>query len=381
MMLSNSIANLKKVSGAAANWLREHPGFVWLVLVPMVTVSFYYGVIASDRYVSESKLTVKQSDRSDGGSSAASFLLGGNPVAREDALFLKEYINSYDMLSLLDKKLALRKAFQNGGSSADLISRLSPDATREEFLDYYRRHVEINYDETSSVITLRVDGFSPDLVKRMNQAILEQCEAYMNDVSHKIASEQMNFVEHEVTSVKDRLEKAKNSMAEFQNRYNVLDPAEQARAVAAIVTDMDRSRVALEAELQNLRTYLKEDSYQLVSLKNKIEALRKQMEYEKKLIASSGNERMNALSLQFMNIKLDVDFTLDMYKTTLAALEKTRIDASKKLKNVVIIASPTLPEEAEYPRRLYNLATILVVLLAVYGIVRLVSATIKEHKE
>jgi capsular polysaccharide transport system permease protein len=38
-----------------------------------------------------------------------------------------------------------------------------------------------------------------------------------------------------------------------------------------------------------------------------------------------------------------------------------------------------LPETAIYPRRIYNLVTLLVVSLLLYGIVRLVIATIREH--
>lgn len=78
---------------------------------------------------------------------------------------------------------------------------------------------------------------------------------------------------------------------------------------------------------------------------------------------------------------MKADFALDAYKLSLAAVENARIDATRKLKSLVVIEPATLPETAEYPRRLYNLATLLIGCLLLYGVVRLVIATIREHQD
>lgn len=359
--------------------LRPDSAFLWIVLLPMLIGGIYYTAIASDRYVSESRLTIKQTGSSDAGLSILGLFTGSNPVAREDAFYLKEYIHSFDMLDYLDKKLNLKKAYQD--KKADPISRLSTTATKEEFFEYYKKHVEVNYDEHSSVITIRVQAFKPEFARGLNQAIVEQSELFINAVSHKIAAEQMLFVEHELARTKDRLQTAKNRILRFQNVHNVLDPVEQAKAMAGFVTQMETNIAAQEAELKNLLTYLNEYSYQVIAVKNRIETLREQIAKEKNRISGKDSSRLNQVSAQFMELRFDAEFITDIYKATLSAMEKTRVDASKKLKNLVILASPTLPEEAEYPRRAYIIAVMFVVLMLCHGIFSLITATIREHRE
>ncbi len=358
--------------------IKWNSAFLWMVVIPVLIAGIYYTFIASERYVSESKLIVKQTGESNTGSFSLALFGAGN-LAREDALFLKEYIHSFDMLDFLDKKFKLRQAYQDKG--IDFISRLPSEASREDFLEYYRKHAEVNFDEISSVITLRVQAFKPEFAQQLNQAIVEQSERFINAISHKIAGEQMLFVEQELARTKDRLKGAQNRMLGFQNVHHVLDPVEQAKAMAGFITQMETGIAAQEAELKNLLTYLNEDSYQVIALKNKIESLRQQIAKEKERLSGSDSNRLNKISAEFQELRFDTEFITDIYKATLSAMETTRVEASKKLKNLVVLASSTMPEEAEYPKRAYILATMFVVLMLVYGIARLTVATIKEHRE
>jgi capsular polysaccharide transport system permease protein len=76
-----------------------------------------------------------------------------------------------------------------------------------------------------------------------------------------------------------------------------------------------------------------------------------------------------------------VRFASDQYKSSLVALEKARIESYKKLKHLVVVQSPTLPDEALEPRKLYNIATLFVVLSLAYGIISMIVATIREHRD
>ena len=52
-----------------------------------------------------------------------------------------------------------------------------------------------------------------------------------------------------------------------------------------------------------------------------------------------------------------------------------------KLRSLVVVEPPSLPETAEYPLRTYNLSTLLAVCLLLFAIVRLVLATVREHQD
>ena len=63
------------------------------------------------------------------------------------------------------------------------------------------------------------------------------------------------------------------------------------------------------------------------------------------------------------------------------ALETARIESTRKLKSLVLVETPALPETAEFPRRVYTLIALLMGLFLIYGIVRLIIATIEDHLE
>ncbi len=358
--------------------IKKHYLLIFIVIIPVFLLLFYYVFIASDIYLSESKITIKET-----GQQSTSFNLGifsfGNPTAREDAMYLQEYILSYDMLDYLDKKLNLKKIYQD--KKIDIIKRLSSDATHEEFLKYYQKNiVNVQYDDTSSILTVKVYAFKKEDAKRINEAILEQCERYINGVSHKIAKEQMNFIEGELTNAYQKMQASKNNLIKFQDIYKVIDPAQETQAAATLVSQLEAQLATQEAQLKNLLTYLSEDSFQVQALKSQIKALRSQIEIEKSKIVGGGDSKLNKITAEYLNHKLNVDFATDIYKVTLSALETTRVEASRKLKNLVVIASPNLPDEALYPKKTYNVLLATLLLLIAYGILKIVIGVIKEHR-
>jgi capsular polysaccharide transport system permease protein len=349
-----------------------------MVAVPIALIVIYMTLIASDRYVSESRVTVRQSGGAPDVTSLASIISGGNAASHEDNLLLKDYILSLDMLKYLDANIGLRKAYQQGG---DLLSHLQPWASQEDFYKYYLKRIEVTIDNTSGALLIRTQGFDPEFARRMNAAITYQSENFINDTSHRIADEQLRFISGELAHANENLLAAKQKVLAFQNRNNVLDPIENAKAMSTFVLQLEAELGRQEAELKNLRTFLTEDSSQITAFRNKLNALKQQIQEEKRKMSGDQAGKLNSISSQFMLLQFQAEFAIDKYKATLAAYEKTRIEASRKVKNLVVINSPHVQEKAEYPRRLYIIITALFGVLILYGVTRLLIATIEDHKD
>lgn len=352
-----------------------------LIALPMLLAGLYYGLLAADRYVSESVVTVRQASQSASGIPGAALLLAGiTPPSREDTLYLKQYVHSLDLLHLLDQQLKLREHYAS--ETTDLLFRLDPDASQEDFLDYYRSRVEVLLDDVSGLVTLRVQGFDPAFAQKLNRAVLARSEFFVNAFSQRMAREQMQFAEEELAGVSTRLQQAQARLLSFQTANRLLDPLAQAQASGSLTSELQAELTRQEAELKNALTFLNDDSHQVQALRSRIGALRAQLDVERLRGTSGGNgKRLNALAVEFQGLQLQVGFSQDAYKLALSAVENARIDATRKLKSVVVVDAPSLPEEAVYPRRLYNLVTLLVVCLVLYGIVRLVVATIRDHQD
>ena len=354
----------------------------WLLIVaPVALAVIYFTVFAADRYVSESIVTVRQANHDTAALPGTALLLAGiTPPAREDNLYLRQYIHSLDLLKKLDAELGLRAHYE--AETLDPFFRLWGGTSQEWFLEYYRSRVEVLFDEIAGLLTVRVQGFEPEFAQKLNAAILRDSEAFVNAYSQRMAREQMQFAEGELDRAAQRLQAAKTEVLAFQTKYKLLDPTAEAQASGALVAELQASLARQETELRALRSYLNEDSFQVQALRNQVDAIRKQLESERSRATNGQRDvRLNEQAARFQDLLLRAGFAEDAYKLALAAVENARIDASRKVKSLVVIESPHQPEEAIYPRRLYNLITLFIVCCLLYGVTRLVVATIREHQD
>lgn len=361
-------------------WIKKITWFWLIVIVPMAFIIIYYTFFAANRYVSESVVTVRQaSSPAVSAASGLAMLAGVSPSSREDVLFLREYIHSLDMLKILDNKLNVRAAYET--QKSDPFFRLYGWMSQEWYLWYYRNRVEVVYDDMTGLLRIRAEAFTPQQAHAINKAILSESERFVNELSQRMSREQMAFAEDQLKIAKERYALDKSALLTFQNTHGVFNPVLHAQAKASLSEELDSAVAKKEAELGAMLSYLQESAPQIVALRSEISALKVQMQKEKgTIVSSSGGEKLNTLASRYQDLVIEAGFAEDAYKVALASVEKTRIEASQKIKQLAVIQSPILPEIAEYPKRLYNLITMFIFLLLLAGIIRLVKATIEDHK-
>lgn len=352
--------------------------FVWTFALPMLAASAYIWLGASDRYVSESRIAVRQAE---GGSAAGSSLglLGlGGFRSMEDMHFLEQHIYSADMVLSLEAEIGLRDRWLK---SPDWFSRLESDASLEAFLDYFKRRVSVSADTSTGIITVQTEAFEPNDARLINKAILVASDRFINELSNRVAREQVGFIKQELIASQARVETARKRVLDYQNEHQVLDPSKQAEMKARLAADLETRLSEVQAELNSSLSYLQQNAPPVMALKARSAALKKQIAKEKAELSGQGRLRLNQIAADYQSLTLDVEFAADLYQTALSALEKARVDATMKFKSLALIATPRLPQEPLQPRRIYLTITCLLGLLTLYGIVSLTRATIADHRE
>lgn len=355
---------------------------IGLVILPLALAAIYYGVFATDRYVSSAQVVVRQDGGNQGAAvpGLATLLTGTNPASREETLYLREYIVSMDMMLLLEERLHWVE--QYAAQRSDIFFWLNKDAEREDLLKYYQRMVSAHYDETTGLLRVEVQAFTPELSEQMLRTILEASEHFVNEVSHSIAREQMTFAKGELETARINYAERKTELLDFQNVNKVLDGANTAQSRATIIADLESQYTKEQAILTEMQFKLRPDSPQVKQQKQKVNAITQQLTKEKRLLVSSpGGSQLNVVASRFQQLTLDAGIAEESYKTAVAALDNARIEASKKIRTLVTVVSPNTPQLALYPERLYNLATILLGLLMLYGITRFILASIEDHRD
>ncbi|WP_019519082.1 hypothetical protein [Faucicola boevrei] len=354
--------------------------FLGLVVLPWLLVIFYTLAIAHPRYISQSQVVVKQtSDNSIPTGTGLVALLGGVSTSVEDSNYLTSYILSNDMIDKLDPQFQFRKNFRVDGS--DPFNELPAEPTREELLEYFKKRVKVELDQTTHILNIKTEGFDPEYALKLNKALLEQSENFVNNISQNMAKDQTAFAEKQLADAQQQMDEAKSAVLNYQNRNEILDPESSARALNSLIAGLEANLSALRTEERQLLSYLNPTAPQVVSLRSQIKAVEQQVAQEHAKLTSPANNRLNTKALQFEQIKANANFAEEKYKMALTALEKARLEASQKMKNLIVISSPFKAEEASYPRYWYVIFTSLAFLLIFYGFVQLILAIIRDHRD
>jgi capsular polysaccharide transport system permease protein len=351
-----------------------------LAFAASLLATIYWMAIASDRYVSQASVVVQRAQLPGGGPADLGGLLTGGSTTgnRGDQMLLRDHLLSFDMLRKLDAKLHLRAHYSD--RNRDFITRASSDALPiERFRDYFLSRVRIDYDDYEGVLELRVEAFDPATAQAIVREMLREGEAFMNDTDHKLASAQVDFLEQALLQTAQRNQKAREAVLAFQSQAGMVSPEDSLRSAAQTIAQLESRQTALQVQLGTLQSYLVSDHPDVIAVRQQIASINRQIEVERTKTTSPANGGLNRSTERFQRLQQDAAFTQSLYQTTLAALEKGRIDAARAVKKVSILQTPTLPEYAEQPRRAYNSLVFALIALLVAGISLLLVSIVRDH--
>lgn len=374
---------LAKASGQAKFWLAgprmlERSIFKIALLVCLLAIG-YWGFVASDRYVSHANVIIQRTDLSAGRQLDFGSLLGGTGN-RSDELLLRDYLLSLDMLKKIDAKLGLRAHYSDHGR--DPLSRMwSKDVPDEWFHQYYLSRVSVELDDYSGVLVIKAQGFDAKTAQAITALLVQEGERAMNEMAQKLALDQVAFVEKQVTIMAERFRQTRQDVLRYQNQKGLASPQHMAEQLAGAIGKLQAERTELQTRRSALLGYLEPRAAAVVELDLQIGAIDKQIVQEQSRLTSPGGKALNSTVEEYQRLEMAAGFANDVYKTALVALERGRVEATRNIKKVSVIQSPTLPGSPLEPRRIYNIAVSILITLLVAGVVHLLAAIVRDHKD
>lgn len=367
-------------AGRSKPRLLRRPIFL-LAAIACALAALYWGLVASDRYVSEAHVLIQRTDMA--GSQSMDFgslLAGTTGGSRGDQMLLRDHLLSVDMLKKLDETLGLRAHFSS--DAHDPLSRLwSPEPTLEEFHRYYLKRVSVEYDDYAGVLVIRAQAYDPATAQAIASRLVEEGERTMNALGHRLAQEQVAFLERQVQEHGQRAIDARQALLAFQNEKGLVSPQATAESLTGVINKLEAQLTELNARRAALLGYLAPTAPGVVELTLQIDAVEKQVKTEQARLTSPKGKTLNRTVEEFQRLELNAQFAQDVYKSALIALEKGRVEATRTLKKVSVLQTPTLPEYPLEPRRLYNVVVFVIVALMLAGVLHLLAAIVRDHKD
>ena len=102
---------LAATAWASGRWLLAHRLFLYTVAIPTTLSVLYFGLIASDVYVSESRYIVRSSEQQSSSTLGLMLKDTGLSRAEDDSYSVENFILSRDALTALDNAVASQGGF------------------------------------------------------------------------------------------------------------------------------------------------------------------------------------------------------------------------------------------------------------------------------
>lgn len=364
----------------ALNALRRVGPLFWLtVIIPTVLAALYFGWLAEDVYISESRFVVRSPDKPQKG--GLGMLLGsaGFANASEEVRAAQGYIESRDALRALDADGLTRAAW--GSDSISIFNRFDPlgwSSSFESLYKFYGGKVEAVYDSETAITTLTVRAFRPNDAQMMNARLLEQAEALVNKLNTRGTDDLVRYAEREVDEAKAQASAAALELAAYRNRRGVIDPEKQAAVQLQMVSKLQDELIGARMQLLQI-SRLAAQNPQIPLLKVRIAGLEEAIQGELDVVAGSKGSLSQAAA-EYQRLQVQREFADQQLGLSLAALQDARNEARRQGAYVERVAQPSLPDEALEPRRIRGILATLIIGLVAWGILSMLLAGVREHR-
>ena len=352
--------------------------FLLIVMLPTFVATIYYGLIAADVYISESRFVVRSPERQT--ASPLGVLLKGTGFSRslDDSYTIQDYMLSRDALLVLDQKYDFRTSY-GGGDLLSSFPGLDWDDSFENMHRYYQKVVNIQFDSVTAIGALSVRSFSAEDAYKINTYLLDKAEQLVNQLNERARQDLINFAEKEVGKAEDNAKKAALALAAYRNQKGVIDPERQTAIPLQQIAKLQDELIATKGMLLQLQMNTKENP-QVPMLQKRIKLLQDEIESESQKI-TGGSKSLASKAAEFQRLALDKEFADKQLASTMMSLEQARNEAQRQQLYLERIAQPNLPDSALEPRRLRAIAAVFILGLIAWGVLTMLIAGIKEHQD
>jgi capsular polysaccharide transport system permease protein len=353
--------------------------FLLCVAIPTTCAILYFGLVASNVYISESHFVVRSPQKPATSGFGAILQNAGFSRSDDDTHTVHDFMRSRDAMSQINTQIPLAKAFRDG---ADLFSRFNPiglDGSNEALHRYYQKQVGLDLDSASSISILRTRAFNAEDAYQMNQMLLKMGETLINQLNERGRQDMIRFANSEVKTAADNAQKAALALASYRNDQRVFDPEKQSTLQLQQVSKMQEELIGNRAQLAQVLA-VSPANPQITSLQKRIGMLQAAINAEMSKVTGADNSLTNK-SAEFTRIAQDAALADKQLALALTSLEQARNDAQRKQLYLERIVQPSKPDKAMEPYRMKGILATLILGLVAWGISTMLLAGIREHQD
>ena len=359
--------------------------FLVIVLVPTLIAAAYYLLIAAPRYVTTAQFAVWTSSPAKADPLSMLVQLPGASASLEDQHIVQEYVYSRTMLESIEKQFDLGRIYGSGG---DIFAELWPGRTIETRVEYWKHHVHVAIDSTSSISTLEVDAFRPEDSLTLTNAVLARAQTMVQNLSDESDADAVRQTKRVFDASAQRLSEVRARVTQFRRENHMVDATHTGELTMQMVGGLEAGLTDAEAQIQQLRTYLAPGDPRIAVMQARADSLRKQIDLQKGGLAETNPALPSARGADVLPasvlakseaLETELDVALKGYAAAAAAYYEAQGNLTHNRRYLEVFVKPALPEQAEKPERWRMIATVFACAFIAWCLVITVGGAIRDH--
>lgn len=354
--------------------------FLLVVVIPVLAAVLYFGFLASNVYVSESRFVVRSPEKAAPTGLGVILQSAGFQSGTDEVFAAQSFAVSRDALRSLNRDSQFERAYSR--PDIFVLDRFDPFGlfgSFEDLYQYFEKKVSLKHDSQTSITTLTVRAYDARDAQRFNERLLEMSEQTVNQLNERGQRDLIGYAQRDVADAKAEAQMAAANLAAYRNRSGVVDPEKQAEAQMQMVSKLQDQLISAKAELAQLSEYTPINP-RIPVVRTQIATIQREIDREMGKVTGS-NRSLAQTAVRFERLTLENEFANKQLTAALASLEQARSEAQRKQAYVERVVEPNLPDAPMEPRRLRGILATLALSLLAYGILRMLLAGIREHAQ
>ncbi|WP_395666458.1 hypothetical protein [Methylocella sp.] len=365
------------------SWRGTALSFVLCVLAPVLVAALYYGLFAADQYVAELRFSVRSAGAlpatdSDFLSALASRGAGGDDV--KPPYMAANYLRSRNALRDVDAEIGLRALYAR--PQADFWARFDPAGDDDRLWSRWRAMTAASVDRVSGLVLFRAQAFTPQDAKTIAEAAERAASRMIDDVSARARKDALDLAEAQIDAAGARYAEALAGLRQVREEEGEVDPKTTIGLRAETLLGVMRRKLALERQFEANRRIGAEKAPQQKVLADQIAGLEAQIREGGEAIAGESARARTAASTManFERRELERRFAERLLEVAQAAGERARLEYERRQLYLAVFSPPRLPERAELPRRLREIAFVGLAALGLWTTATVARAGLRDRK-
>ena len=208
---------------------------------------------------------------------------------------------------------------------------------------------------------------------------MSQGEVLINQLNIRARQDTIRYAEDAVKVAEGRVQEAADNMTAYRTKHGVFDLKAQSEVQMGLVSKLQDELIVIQTQLDQVRA-VTPDNPQIPGLRAREQSLRKEIAQQMRMISGVSSNSLTNQAADYQRLFLENELAEKQLAVAVTSLENAKAEADRQQLYLEVISQPSVPDMAQLPTRLYNIIATLIIGLIVYGILSLLTASIREHK-